>query len=616
MSKFRLLIYGLAIVALLVAISCGASEEAAPAATEAPQATAMPQATAAPQPTAAPQQAATAAPTAAPTTAPAATEAPSGAAPAMAAPEGTLNIAFKELFAFGNAPRLTESAVLVFVGSASGEPLIKLNIDREMVPQLATEWTVDDSGSVWTIKLRDDVEFHQDWGMMTADDVIFTMNEYTADDSITSWLGTLQRLFAAEGGGPTKVDDHTVSVDTVTPQFDFLYTLVLPELIQTVSKKNYEAEGQDVATHQGIGTGPWEFVESSTREYWRFSAVEDHYRKTPHFAELVLWDIPEEATRVANFETGQLDSFLMSFDSKPRLDSIPGIRYMSVPNGSTAHIGLHPNHYVGMGEPDFAERRPGAAGCLDEGSCPWVSPNPDINSPEWDRARKVREAMLISIDRQEIVDTLLSGEGAPQSLWAWENRQAELLPEYREWEFNPDRARALLEETGYGDGFDIEVTASIRGVAAEAESCEAVAEYWEDIGIRTNINRVPYLSIGPRIQAREYVGLSCHGTGGRIDPATIYSVIYSSESGWSGGFDHPIMDELLDQMFAIGDDEGHWRIMNEMAAFIYENALDSGFYSVNVLWPLSDRVESWRDDLQQGDTRSLGSYEFTKHREQ
>ena len=56
--------------------------------------------------------------------------------------------------------------------------------------------------------------------------------------------------------------------------------------------------------------------------------------------------------------------------------------------------------------------------------------------------------------------------------------------------------------------------------------------------------------------------------------------------------------------------------MNDMARFKYDNALDSGFYSVNVLWPLGPRVDSWREDLQQGDTRTLGSYEFAKHRQQ
>ena len=435
------------------------------------------------------------------------------------------------------------------------------------------------------------------------------MKEYAAPDSIQGWQAVSKRLFDADGGGATKVDDYTVTVDTVEPQFDFLYSLILPENIQTISKANFESEGQEAATFQGVGTGPWEFVEQGTREFWKFAAVQDHYRKAPEFAELVLWDIPEEATRVANFETGKLDSFLMAFDSKPRLDSIPGIRYMSVPNGSSAHLGLHPNHYVGMGEPDFEERRPGAFNCLAEGSCPWVSADPDVNSAEWERARKVCEALLIAIDSQEVVDTLLGGEGSPQTLWAWENRQRELLPQYRTRPYDPERAKELLAEVGLEDGFEIEVTASIRGVAAEAESCEAVAAYWNDIGIETKINRVPYLSIGPRIQAREYVGLSCHGTGGRVDPATIYDIVYSSGSGWSAGFDHPIMDQLMSEMFEIADDAGHWAKMNEMAAFMYGNALDSGFYSVNVLWPLGPKVNSWRDNLQQGDTSTQSTAE-------
>ena len=564
------------------------------------------------EPTSAPQGQATPAPAAA---APQATAAPTAppptSAPAMMAPEGTLNIGFKELFTLGNSPGLTESAVRVFTGSSSGEPLLKLDIDRNIVPQLVTEWSVDDSNTVWTLKIREDVELHKGWGNFTAEDVVFSLEEHAAEGGISSFLGTYQRLFGQEGGGPAAIDDYTVTVDTVTPQFDFIFYLYLPTL-SMISEESYETDGEEVAQFQGVGTGPWNFLEQSIREFWKFEAVEDHYRKTPEFAELVLWDIPAEATRVANFETGKLDSFLMAFDSKPRLDDIPGIRYMAVPNAATAHLGLHPNHYVGMGEPDFAERRPGAFNCLADDACPWVSPNPDVNSAEWERARKVREALFISIDRQEIVDTLLSGEGSPQSLWLWENRQMELDPDLREWEFNPERARQLLAE----DGFEIEVTASIRGVAAEAESCEAVADYWKDIGVRSNINRVPYLSIGPRIQAREYVGLSCHGTGGRDIPATIYDGPYNSESGWSGGSDHPVMDELLEKMFSTTGLEAHWEVMNEMARFLYENALDSGFYSVNVLWPLGPRVDSWREHLQQGDTKSLGSYEYAPHREQ
>ena len=56
--------------------------------------------------------------------------------------------------------------------------------------------------------------------------------------------------------------------------------------------------------------------------------------------------------------------------------------------------------------------------------------------------------------------------------------------------------------------------------------------------------------------------------------------------------------------------------MNKLARFMYENALDSAYYSVNVLWPLGPRVDSWRENLQGSDLRALGSYEFAKHRQQ
>ena len=79
---------------------------------------------------------------------------------------------------------------------------------------------------------------------------------------------------------------------------------------------------------------------------------------------------------------------------------------------------------------------------------PWVSSNPEINSPEWEQARKVREALVIAIDRQLIVDTILRGEGKPLVMWGWENNLHRLPPELRQREYNPERARQLLVEAG------------------------------------------------------------------------------------------------------------------------------------------------------------------------
>ena len=533
---------------------------------------------------------------------------------AMSEAQGTLNIGFKELWAFNNSPLSAEGNALVYVGNISSETLLKLNKDVEVVPQTITEWSVDDSGSVWTLKVREGIQFHKDWGELKAEDIVYTMLQSASPDTVNTQQNVMERLFAQEGGGPKVIDDYTIEVDTVTRQADFIYKLFIPEVMATVSKKMFQELGDEAAGPQGVGTGPWEFVEQRSGEYWKFEAVADHWRQPPDFAELMLRQIPEEATRVANFKTGKLDTFLMAFDSKRDLDELPDIRYMAVANGGSTHIGLHPNHYVGMGEADFQERRPGAFNCLKDDACPWVSPNPDLNSPEWERARKVREAMLIAIDYEEVVDTLLDGEGTPQSLWTWENRIRELNHEYRVRPFDPERAKQLLKEAGYEDGFHIEVTASIRNIAAEEESCEAVAQYWNDIGITTKINRVPASTIIPIVQAREYVGLNCHGTGGKIDPVIILDAMVSN-AGWSAGFDYPYLeDELVPKLEEVRSDAGHWIVMNEIAGFIYENALDGGFYSVNILWPLSPRVNSWIDGLQHGDPRSLGSYEYATHR--
>ena len=538
--------------------------------------------------------------------------APATPAPADVMQYGTLDVGFREVVTFGNDHTVRTTPETGIASTIASEPMLRLDRNGQVVPGVISDWSLDDSSTVWTFKVQQGVEFHRGWGNLTSDDIIFTQQEIGGEDSIDSAASLSRGYFAAEGGGTTKVDDYTFTVDLVNPQRGLLDYLIQPAFV--LSKSAYDSLGREVAGPLGIGTGPWLFEEDSHHEYWRFSALQDHWRKAPEFAELVYWQIPEESARLAGFLTGKLDTFLMNFDSKPSLDKVPGIHYMAIPNGTSAHLGLHPNHYVGMGEADFEERRPGAFNCLKDDACPWVSPNPDINSPEWERARKVREAILISVDRQAIVDSFLDGEGLPQSLWTWENAVHRLPPKYREWEFNPDRARQLLNEAGYEDGFDMIVTASTRGVAGEHASCEAVAEYLEDIGIRTQIDRVPYTVIGPKLNTRSYVGLSCHGTGGRASPATIMYILYGSESGFSGGFDHPIMDQLMDEMNAAVDEEVHWATLIEIAAFIYDNAMDSGLYTVNLLFPLGPGVVEWSEHINYAESRALGAYEYAKHR--
>ena len=338
--------------------------------------------------------------------------------------------------------------------------------------------------------------------------------------------------------------------------------------------------------------------------------LEDHWRKTPNFAEMVYHDMPEESTRLANFQPGKLDSFVMQLDSKTVVDKVPGIKYMRIVGGGNEQMGWFGNFYGGHGTPEHKEKFPGY-----DSDLPWVSSNPDINSEEWDRARKVRTAMSIAIDRQLIVDTILKGEGAPTILWGWEEAEHRLPPDMQKgWEYNPERAKQLLDEAGYPDGFEITLVPSIRGVPGEVDACFAAATMWEDIGIRTNQKRILYPTHRLTIIDRSFNQVNCHGGGGRVDPLTLHTTVNHSGGTWSGGMSHPVLDELIENALGIMDEDERWKASGEVARFLFENAGSAGLYKVYIIWPLGTRIDNWIDHLDWGDRRILGSTEYTPHR--
>ena len=604
---FLLLALGLAL-----AVSCGSAADPtaeSPSPTLAPTASApAPVATAVPAPAtqaAAPAAPATAVPQAQPT------EAPTAPVTAMAKPEGTLAIGWKELGTFGTHPRLYRLTFGGSVGATIAESLVSQD-PTNFVPLLAREWSLSPDSLVWTFNLQKDVQFHQGYGEMTAEDVIYSIQQAATEGSSFPLAGQLKRLWLNEDGWVKAIDDYTVQVHTGTLQYDMLGVLGPPYGGWIVSKKQVDEVGEEVADRNGALTGPWETAEIKTGQFWRFQAVEGHWRKTPNFAEMVFWEMPEESTRVANFQVGKLDSFQMALDSKPAVEQVSGTKFMRVEGGGTEHLGLYGNWYVDHGSADHGEKRPGY-----DPELPWVSSNPDTGSAEWDRARKVRLALALAIDRQLIVDTLLAGEGKPLYLWGWENNEHRLAADIQEgWPYNPERAKELLAEAGYGDGFEITLTPSIRGVPAEVEACEAVGTMWEEIGIRTRINKVPYATISPQLQTRTYNQASCHGTGGRADPLWLLNVVVTSSSGWTAGFDHPELDAMIEKATGLVDENDRYKVMtDEIARFMFDHVAEQGLYSVNFLWPLGPEIDEWKKHLNYGDVRYLSSYEYAPHRE-
>ena len=610
-TNTRTIVILLIALSLVLVVACGESATATPAPTEAPAGSAP---TSPPAPTAEPAseqaQPTTAAPTqrpSEPTSVPTAKPAPTPVPTVAGAtgPEGILNTGFREVNPFAAHPSLSSTIQAQFVGSGIGETPVSQDVNDVFQAELFSNWEVAEDGLTWTFTVRKGVPFHKGYGEMTAEDIVWYFEEFGSPESLNGHSRHVRRLLLdAEGSPISKVDDFTVTASTSVPHFDMLLRLARPNIGAITSKRQAEELGDEEAALNGAATGPWEIVEHLSGSYWRMKAVEDHWRKTPDFAELYFYNIPEESTRVANFQTGNLDTMQMNLDSKPVIDQVPGIEYMRVAFGGTLQValGLGNFHIPGLDRPSW------------DPDLPWVSASPDINSEEWNQARKVRLAMAMAIDKQTIVDTLLRGIGQPLALWGWEANMHRLPDDMQEREFNPEKARQLLAEAGYPDGFEITLTPDIRGIPSEVEACEAVAVMWEDIGIRTRINRVPYATVAPIYRAREYTGANCHGTAGVSDPMNLLGNAFNSNASGIIGFEHPILDELLERASMIVDDDARYEVAIEAARFTWDHVVDEGLYSVDILWPLSTKVQDWGQHLEHGDRRYLTGTEYTKHK--
>jgi len=597
----------LLLLALALVLACGTSApEAQP---EAAKPAAQPEAAkpAAPEPTAIKELPAPQVQREAPKAAPTAV-AQAAAEPVMAMkPEGTLNVGLKEMGPFFIHPAVMTNPQIFVQGTAPiGEGLLLQDINRTIKGQLAESWSISDDFKTWTFKLTKGVQFQKGYGEMTSEDVVYSMKGYATSKHPRA--GQLARFWEDREGSSTP-DDYTVVVNSGDPVVELIavgwHMNVGGASTFIVSKKQSDEIGIDAAKENIATTGPWEIVEAKTAEFWRMEAVEDHWRQTPAFAELVYWEIPEESSRIAGFQTGALDTFLMSFDTIPLVESIEGAQTMSVPNGVLMRNRLYGNWYPIEG----VETRPGY-----DPELPWVSASGDVTTPEWASARNVRKALFMAIDREGLVESILGGRGHTRTPLSGYTDFPDLL-EGLDWpDFDPEGAMALLAAEGYPDGFSITLTPSIRGAAAEVESCEIIAQMWNDIGLDVNFQRIPYGTLRPQLVGRTYQGMTCHAGAPSRVPAQGYGS-YLSENPFNRGLEHIYSEERMIAAQSAVDPAERTRLETEVGVFLLENYLtDLVYYTMDAVWPVGPRLEPWTEHVRTSDLRQINGYEYIQHR--
>ena len=617
----RLFAFALLAVALTVAVACGTAEETsspAPAAEATAAPAAMAESTVVPSSSSGGSSSGSSASSAAATAMPEPTAMPDSSA--TAAPRGTLTFGLPLVAPFHVFPTVTEGAGYHHNGYTTAETLLYMNEQQEIIPWLFEEWSVAEDGVTWTFKVNEGVQFHKGYGELDAEGVLWSLMISGGESSRVAFNTHIRRIWGLGGdvkegnvvtgiideGRAKAIDKYTIELNTGTPQYDTLGLLARPH-VNIISKAQLEEVGVDDASRNIAGTSPWEFQEHQSDQFTQWVAVENHWRKTPEFAELRWLHIPEESTRVANFLTDELTAMEMNLDSIAAVADHPGTDFVRIPGGSGVSMAFYGNYYVGVNPdgsrtPEHMERVPGF-----DPSLPWISGNPDPASEEWQNAAKVRRALSIAIDRQTITDTLLSGEAIPDSLPAWAFHLDKLPAEYRQWEYNPEKARQLLAEAGHGDGFEITLTPL--GGSNYLEVTSAIAQMWDVIGVKANQQNLPYKTFRPGIVTRTYNQAYQH-THVAPDPLDRWSTAFNHESAWNFGMDHPILTDYMNKAQGTVDPTERFAIMAEAAKFMYDNALTVGLYAQNMVFAVNGDTEPWNEHLNFAETRDLTAFEY------
>ena len=583
--------------ALAVIVACGGAATPAAEPEQAAAPTAMAAQQAAPTEAAA-QSAGAAAATAppqqgqvAPTAVPAATE----AAPQSMTiePAGKITMGQEEINIFSGHPAHSVNPQLFVISTAPVvEGLMQWNSNLEAEPLLTESWSISDDFATWTFNIRKGVQFHKGYGEMTAEDVVYSYSHWITNTKHAR-ASALQRFWDHPEGNVQIVDSHTLMVNTGDPMPDVIMSEFhrVPSGIASwvVSKKQSDEIGIDAADKDIAATGPWEIVEHRPAQYWRMKAVQDHWRKTPYFAELEFQEIPEQSTRLAGFQTGNLDTFVMAFDSIPLVQEMEGAKLMQVPDQAAGEMLLHFHGglYFNVGTPDQEAAY--------DPDLPWVSSNTEIGSPEWEQAKKVRQAMVKAIDVQTIVETLLQGYArrSPVGVGGY-SYSSHRFPDIPPLEYDLEGAKALMAETGYGDeGFNITLIPALRGAPAEVEVAEAIAVMWEDIGIDVRLQNLPYGTYRPTVIGRTFNGATNHATSPSNTPARLYNALQNR-----GSFvrhTHPYLDDITIRGQSAVTLEDRTRLETEVGKFMYDESIYASLYMWNAVWAVGPNIDdkSW-----------------------
>ncbi|GAB1477820.1 ABC transporter substrate-binding protein [Paracoccaceae bacterium] len=397
------------------------------------------------------------------------------------------------------------------------DPLVRRDADLQFGPGLAESWSLKDE-TTWVFKLREGVKFHNG-ALLKASDVVFTIERLKA--SVMSNL-------SANIASATAVDDLTVEITTPGP-----YAALPNDLaaILILNEEYVKSVGDTELGLKPMGTGPYMLKEWVKEDHLTLEAFPDYFAGKAKIDTVTFRPITNPATRTAALLTGELDVVQdLAVRDVERAKSEPGVTVVTRPSLLNILLAM-----------DVREKSPTIA--LDK--------NPMTD-------RRVREAMARAIDVATIDKVIMNGLATASDQFVPESHVGYVEgADFRAmYPFDVARAKELMAEAGYADGFTMTLDATNNRYVNDAQIAQALTSMLAQIGIELKLNLMPKSNFWGYIRVPSD-NSSLIMSGWDVpsgDAGSMYNALYYSRDKKPGygevnrtSYSNPKVDALLDK---------------------------------------------------------------------
>lgn len=390
------------------------------------------------------------------------------------------------------------------------DTLVRMDGHFKAQPCIAESWTVSDDGKEYTFKIKDGIKFHNG-DTLTVDDVVFSIERGISCPKASPSYGKVE--------GVEKVDDHNVKVilKASYSENQILANLALP-FGPIMSKKYVESVGDEEFGRKPMGTGPYKFVEWVKGEKVVMEANEDYFMGAPSIKKVELVTIADTSAALLNLESGDIDAYCDIQTSDYELAK------------QNENIKIVEGDALGYEFLQFNTKK---------------APFDNV---------KVRQAVTYALDKESLLEGINDGIGTKIDTVIQPDGIG-YTDKIATYDYNLDKAKELLTEAGYPDGFtcDIHVVSDLY-----AKYAQVLQSSLAEIGIKAEIKQ------------EELSAYKVTTNGGNYDMAVngcsftvmdVYEACGDSVMGSKIGdtnntfYDDPTVNELFDKALVTVDEE-------------------------------------------------------------